>query len=82
MRHEDDGLAVRYALAPVAPGAGGLDGRLDRLGPGVHRQGPIKADQVGEFGAERPELVGMDGARGEGQPVQLAVGHLDQRGWR
>src|SRR6516164_8458964 len=53
----DHGLAVRHPLDPVPPLARDLDRGLDRLGAGVHRQYHVHVGQLGQLGAERPELV-------------------------
>src|SRR5690349_8900252 len=56
--HDDDrGLRLLDALHLVAPPAADLDGRLDGLGAGVHRQDEVLAGQAGERLRERPELV-------------------------
>ena len=63
--------SVRHALHPVAPLAGHLDAGLDRLGAGVHRQHHLLAGELGELRAERAELVVVERAAGERDPVEL-----------
>ena len=76
--HHDRGGVLRDALDLVPPLARHLDGRLDRLGAGVHRQHEVGAAQVGEFVAERPELVVQERPAGERDPVELVAGGRDQ----
>jgi hypothetical protein len=76
----DDGLAVGDALDLVAPLAGGLDRGLDGLGAGVHRQHHVHAGQRGQLGAERPELVVLEGPADQRDPLQLALRGRDQPG--
>ena len=52
-----------HALHPVAPGARDLDGRLDGLGAGVHRQHHVLAAERGELG-RRTGRAGRCGTRG------------------
>ena len=46
---------------------------LDGLGAGVHRQHHVLAAQLGELRAERAELVVVERAAGEGEPVELRL---------
>jgi hypothetical protein len=65
-----------HALDPVAPLAGELERGLDALGAGVHRQDHVLAGQLGQLGAQRAELVVVERAAGQRDPLQL----LDRRG--
>jgi hypothetical protein len=89
--HQGDGAAVeavgagddlgpvgRDPLDLVAPLAGGLDGGLDRLGAGVHQQHGLHAAQLGQGFAEWAEPVVVDGAAGQGDPLQLGAGCLQE----
>jgi hypothetical protein len=68
----------RDALDLVAPLAGRLDGGLDRLGAGVHRQDGLHGAQLGQRLAEGAETVMIDGAAGQGDPLQLRAGGLEE----
>jgi hypothetical protein len=67
-------------LGLVAPPARQLQGRLDRLGAGVHRQDRVHAGQARDVGGEGGEAVVVEGPGGERHPVELRVGGRDQRG--
>ena len=69
-----------HALDLVAPLAGGLDRRFHRLRAGVHRQHHLHARQLRELGAERAELVVLEGPADQRDPVQLPLRGRDQRG--
>ncbi len=72
--HGDDvGLVGRDALDVVAPAPGHLDGGLDGLGAGVHRQDHVLAGERGEVAGERPELVAVERPARQGELVQLLV---------
>jgi hypothetical protein len=64
---------VGYPFHLVTPFAGHLDSGLHRVSAGVHRQHRLLADQRGELGAERPELVVQEGPAGEGDPIELGA---------
>jgi hypothetical protein len=78
--HDDLGRVERDALDLVGPLAGDLDGGLDGLGTGVHRQHHLGAGELGQLRAEGAELVVVEGARGQGEPVDLLVRGADQVG--
>ncbi len=67
----DLGPVLGHALDPVGPLAGHLHRRLDGLGAGVHRQHHLGARQLGQFPAERAELVVVERARRQRHPVEL-----------
>ena len=69
---------LRHALHPVRPFAGHLDRRFDGLGAGVHRQHHLGAGQLGQFLAERPELVVVERPRGQRDLAHLLDGRGDQ----
>ncbi len=77
-RDDDRGLSGRDALDAVAPGARDLDRRLDRLGPGVHREHELGAGQFGERRRERAEPVVHEGTARQGHPVELGPGGVEQ----
>ena len=82
-RHHDDARAVlRDPAHLVAPLAGHLDAALDGLGAGVHRQHHVLAAQLGERGANGAELVVVERAAGERDPVELACAAATSAGWR
>jgi hypothetical protein len=76
--HDDLGATRCDALALVAPLARELDRRLDRLGARVHRQNAIAAAELGQLGAEGPELVVVEGAARQRQPLELLRGSADE----
>ena len=63
----------RYALAVVSPLAGGLDGGLDGLRPGVHRQHHLHPAQFRQFATEQGQLIVTICPRGERDPLGLAL---------
>src|SRR5205085_1522974 len=75
LRHDDLGAIPAYALDAIAPSARGLDGGLDRLCTGVHRQCGVEAADAAELLEERPEAVAVVGARRHGQPLRLRGEH-------
>jgi hypothetical protein len=77
---DDLGATLGDALDPVAPLAGELERGLDALGAGVHRQDHVLAGELGELGAERAELIVVEGAAGERHAVQLLRGGRDHVG--
>lgn len=77
-RDHDLGLSVRDALDLVTPLARGLHRRLHGLRTRVHRQHHLLAAQRGELGAEVGEPVVVEGPRGEGDPLQLRLGGVEQ----
>jgi hypothetical protein len=80
----DDDVAPpsRHALDLVAPLAGDLDRGLDRLGAGVHRQHQVLAAQLGQLGAERPELVVLERPAGQRDALELPCAAAISRGCR
>ena len=77
-RHDDVRLARGHALDVVAPLAGHLDRGLHRLRAGVHGQHPVHPGQRRQVPAERAELVVVEGPAGQGHPVELVAGRLQQ----
>ncbi len=63
---DDFGLMARHALNPVGPFAGQFDGRLNRFGARVHRQGHFVAAELREFFVKERQLVVAESARGQG----------------
>ena len=61
---DDLGLIRRNAFLGIAPLAGGFDRGLDALRPGVHGQGRIHFAQLGQFLAQRTELIVVERPRG------------------
>ena len=57
----------------IAPLASRLDRRLDRLGPGVHRQDALHRAGFGEPPAELPEPVVAERAAGQREPLELLL---------
>ena len=76
--HDDLRPAGGHALDPVAPLAGDLDARLHGLGAGVHGQDHLLAHQRRERGGEGGELVVVEGARGQGDALELGAGGVEQ----
>ena len=64
----------------VAPHAHGLDGGLDRLGARVHGQSHVHAAELAQLPQERPELVVVEGAGRQRQPLGLLHQGPDDRG--
>ena len=77
LHDHDAGGALGDALDAVAPLAGDLEGGLDGLGAGVHRQDHVLAGEAGQRLGERAELVVVEGAAGQGQPAELLLGAGD-----
>ena len=75
---DDGGLAGRDALDLVAPLAADLDGGLDGLGAGVHRQDHVLAGQPAQGLGEAAELVVEERAAGQRQPAQLLARDRDE----
>ena len=78
---DDLGLVLRDALDLVAPLPGRLDGRLDRLGAGVHGQDLVFAgDLAQQLGKKWPSLSLLKSPRGQGDAVGLLLEGLDDPG--
>lgn len=74
---QDHGLARRDPLLLVTPLPGELEGRLDRLGTGVHRQHHVKAKHLGHLLGEWSEAGRVEGAGREGELGGLGDKGLD-----
>ena len=72
-----------HALDLEGPLAGGLDGGLDRLGAGVHREELVEAGELAELLVEGAELVVAEGAGGQGHGAGLLEhAPAGSRGWQ
>ena len=78
--HDDEGLVLRDALHLVAPAAGQLEGRLDGLGAGVHRQKLVIAEVLGGHLLVGAQAVVVEGAGGQAQLLGLVAEGLHDLG--
>src|SRR5262249_47975501 len=68
---DDFGAVAGDALDAAAPAARGLDGGLDRLRAGVHRQCGVERGELAQLLEKRAEAVAVIGARGYGEALGL-----------
>ena len=78
LHRDDGGLPGRDALDLVAPLAADLDGGLDGLGAGVHRQDHVLAGEAAQGLGEAAELVVEERAAGQRQLAELLARDRDE----
>ena len=80
LKDDDLRLIPGDSLHVVSPAADRLDGRFHRLRPGVHRQDHLFSRQFRHLLVKFPQLIVVEGAGGEGDPVRLLLEGGDDPG--
>ena len=80
MADNDLRLVGRDSLHLIAPLSDQLDGRLDRLSPGVHEDRLVIAEGLAEALDKGPHPVIIEGARRERDSAELRMHRFDHKG--